>query len=478
MNCTNFIKLNHGTKLNKGQQITKYLLVFVLALTLSNCQVEEDVINKQGNIQTVNLNEAISFLKDNPVNINSKLSKKTTLLPDFNKITQEKVFNSDQLLTIIPLSTNDENQNSRVLLLKIDDEIQSVNFSMHPEENSSDLFFTGKIMIRKLNGDFINGFRVKNGECITQFVKTDKSVKEGSFYKGNGDSGGEGMTEVIIMNLYKASRSYYLDLASFIWNYSDGGNYEQFAWDSEGGASGGDSETPTEQIIEEQIKDSLDPCPKAVYEKLKNSTDCDIANVLQNLGATNKGIVIKMVSGTPDNNAIASTKYTTLGTKYDYTITMTQDYSDGTQLFKASVLLHELTHAFFLSLIDDYQSSSNQNVFIEFPILFQKFVDTNYPGSKADAHHEEMANKYVDAIGAALQEYQTRTPLAYGAKPDQIYTDMAWGGLVKTPIYDKKIPQGSAERARIENRYQAEALNRAVGEGTPSVQNPIGNPCN
>ncbi|CAM2870743.1 hypothetical protein [Flavobacterium frigoris] len=59
-----------------------------------------------------------------------------------------------------------------------------------------------------------------------------------------------------------------------------------------------------------------------------------------------------------------------------------------------------------------------------------------------------------------------------------VYTDMAWGGLVKTPIYNKKIPLGSAERARIENRYQAESLNRAVGQGTPSVQNPIGNPCN
>jgi hypothetical protein len=52
--------------------ISKFLFLFVLALTLSNCQVEEEVIRQENKIQTVSLDEAISFLKQNPLKSRSK----------------------------------------------------------------------------------------------------------------------------------------------------------------------------------------------------------------------------------------------------------------------------------------------------------------------------------------------------------------------------------------------------------------------
>jgi hypothetical protein len=63
-----------------------------------------------------------------------------------------------------------------------------------------------------------------------------------------------------------------------------------------------------------------------------------------------------------------------------------------------------------------------------------------------------------------LQEY-------YGnyTVPCQIYTDLVWGGLRDTPVYNKKE---SAERQRIEDRYRAEQ-NGAFS----NAQSAIGKPC-
>ena len=165
----------------------------------------------------------------------------------------------------------------------------------------------------------------------------------------------------------------------------------------------------------------------------------------------------------------------------DYTITVSQGYTTSTSLFRASNILHEVVHAFFMSLRDDQLSGGSSAFFNEFPVLFQAFCDAKYPpspGERADLHHEEMANSYVDAIGAALQEFQTGIAPAYGAKPDQVYTDLAWGGLKDAPIYDKKFPAGSAERLRIENRYSCESNGGTAGSGTSAQQTAIGKPCN
>jgi hypothetical protein len=240
---------------------------------------------------------------------------------------------------------------------------------------------------------------------------------------------------------------------------------------SHGGGGGGAGNKA--QAIEDQIKDSkLDSCPKGVLNKLKNTANCDIANVLTKLG-TNTLYNVNIESG----NSVKPAN-TIRNSRNDYTITISNDrYTSSTDLFKASNILHEVTHAFFMSLVDDYTASQNPSVFSEFPTLFQKFVDTKYPGNKDDAHHEEMANSYVEAIGSALQEFQTGIAPAYGAKPDQVYTDLAWGGLREAPIYDKKFPVGSAERLRIDNRYSCESNGGSVGSGTINQQTAIGKPC-
>ena len=76
-----------------------------------------------------------------------------------------------------------------------------------------------------------------------------------------------------------------------------------------------------------------------------------------------------------------------------------------------------------------------------------------------------MANRYVNAIASVLQEYDANYTVPY-----EVYTDLVWGGLRDTSVFDKKE---SAEKQRIQDRFRAEQ-NGAYSNG----QKAIGKPCN
>lgn len=215
---------------------------------MSNCQVE-DAVTKERNIKTVNLHDAVSFLKQNPVNGSSLTGKKTILLPDLANITQEKIMNSDQLLTVIPLSSGTKQQFSRILLLEVEDELKSVVFTMYPDENYLSKNFTGKIITTNFNGDFINGFRVKEGWFVSQYVKKKISEQNSSLLSREIIIDGvifEELNEVIIINSYQAAPTS-IDYMSLFNDSSSTGNATDYGmgWDYGGGGSGGETATET-----------------------------------------------------------------------------------------------------------------------------------------------------------------------------------------------------------------------------------------
>ncbi|KFF18413.1 hypothetical protein B0A62_06195 [Flavobacterium hydatis] len=235
-----------------------------------------------------------------------------------------------------------------------------------------------------------------------------------------------------------------------------------------GGSSGGGSTSIAISIVEQIITDdNLEPCPKEVLEQLKKIANVDIAAVLNKLGSSKVFTVTIESSSLIPRSAAASPSGLN-----KYNIKISSNYTSATRLFRASNLLHEMIHCYFFSLVDDYTASNNPAIFNDFPTLFQKFVDKKYPGSKDSAHHDEMANTYVNAIGAALQEFQTGSPVPNGGVPDQIYTDLAWGGLQEAPIFKTKFPEGSLEYNRIVGRYNGESVNSVI-----NGQIPVGKPC-
>lgn len=173
-------------KIKRHIQRATLLCIALLAL---NCQNEEPTeIPIQSNIKTVSIDEAKKFLINSKNNAFSKSSNNELENLQFDKISQEEIKGSHQLFTIIPFSTNNELQNDRILLIKSDNEIKSVIFSMYPEGKFNNEAFSGKIFIYSLDGEFINGYKAKDGIIISQFVKSN--IKTSVTAKNKQDGGG------------------------------------------------------------------------------------------------------------------------------------------------------------------------------------------------------------------------------------------------------------------------------------------------
>ena len=120
-------------KLKKIKGI-KRIVLFTLALVLTNCQHEENTVQQsKSSIQTVSINEAKSFLAASQNNRSGKSSGNQLDNLDLNKIKQEKLNNTDQLLTVIPVKRTNTVQFDRVLLLKVDNVIKSVVYKMYSD---------------------------------------------------------------------------------------------------------------------------------------------------------------------------------------------------------------------------------------------------------------------------------------------------------------------------------------------------------
>ncbi|VXB39457.1 conserved hypothetical protein [Flavobacterium sp. 9R] len=229
-------------------------------------------------------------------------------------------------------------------------------------------------------------------------------------------------------------------------------------------------------ILEEKIDYSqLDPCTKAIMEKLKNSNEKDIASIFKKFGATTIYKLTMMMGAMQKVDSFAETIKTSTN---NYLITVSKDnYTTASDLYRATALLHEIIHAYMLSIVDDsnYPTTTTPQL-TNFPELFKAFVNKrNNTQAAVMAQHEDMAKIYVEAIATALEQFQWNEtggiPSTLADK--QIFLDMAWSGLHKTAVFDKTYPIGNPNRDRILARILAEQ-NGVYSQG----QYAIGKKCN
>ncbi|MCW4468316.1 hypothetical protein OGH69_05000 [Flavobacterium sp. MFBS3-15] len=231
--------------------------------------------------------------------------------------------------------------------------------------------------------------------------------------------------------------------------------------------------------IEKEIKDTgLDECSAGVLNDLKELAEKDVAKIIAKLDAFPSQYTtnIKTEAFVPNDGSSLARTTRTIGAdgnpmRFNYTIRIDPTYAaTANKLSLASTIIHELLHAYMFSLVDDQATGINPNAFEEFPLLYETYVAKTFGPNPSVAHHTIMSEKYVDVVARALQEYQTGVPVPEGIHPQQIYKDLAWGGLRDTPAYNALSPE---EQDRINNRYAAESKNT-----TFDIQEPIGNPCN
>ncbi len=128
--------------------------------------------------------------------------------------------------------------------------------------------------------------------------------------------------------------------------------------------------------IENSIKTlNLNPCSESALNKLKSATGRDISSIMNKFGSSFYKLTIQN-STTSLGTSVGQTNFTNPAIPYDYTINISPDYSSSTKLFRAATLLHEITHAYFLSLWNDFNAGiqPGSNVYNNNEILFQLYV--------------------------------------------------------------------------------------------------------
>jgi hypothetical protein len=159
----------------KKSLLFKFFFLLTFSLILFNCSSDRPKTESfKSNFKTVPLDSAKAFLR----------AKQTSLLRSNNRpyvtanldlITQEKISNSEELMTVVQARTMYNYHYSRILLLNIDHEIKGIVFSMFPKNNRLEAIFSGEIIITDLEGVFLKGYRVDQNILISEFKDVESN---------------------------------------------------------------------------------------------------------------------------------------------------------------------------------------------------------------------------------------------------------------------------------------------------------------
>jgi len=423
------------------------LVLFIFTGSCTNEVIDIEPVNSF--IQTVSVDEVNAFFKQNessPSFFYKSSGEKGYAIPELNKFKHEVIENSHEFMTVIPATTVDNNIDSRILFLKINNKIESVVFSMFSTKEEENQTFTGKIFITNLAGDFLQGFRVEKGETVAELIKnkTTQTARKDITLKGlkmqataNAEEDGcpyidKSWCELdeVVLTVSSSSTNYINIPYIFNRNTSWGSGYQDTSYDSTPSwdfGSGGGYRPPSGNQIINKLTGKAD----CVYGKMKSNSL--LKKTLKKFnGTTPVDLLIN-----EDDLGSGISGETTYGDHITITLD-TEDTKNTPALWVAFTILHESIHADIFRQIrstslfhyDRYTkkytlpSGSRSH----FPTLFDYYDD--YPDNP---QHNYMADYYRKAIEAGLREYAKLIGKTY---PDKLYKDIAWAGLHNTNAWD------------------------------------------
>lgn len=215
------------------------------------------------------------------------------------------------------------------------------------------------------------------------------------------------------------------------------------------------------------ISTQLDPCSAQILTELKNLQQNDIAMIISRFGTPNSVYDWEIKTANPliNSNNDAETDWkrdsNDNALDYNYLTHIKPNYiNQATQIAIARTILHEMLHAYLISLIDDALITGCSEV-TNFPILWNALVNKTYNNNPNRLHHEEISRKLITPLQDALKEWD-------GAKEsNRYYEDLAWGALEGTSTFNLLYPNSSTSRNRILNTNRAEDTNSIQGGVTP-----------
>lgn len=440
------------------------LLVF-----MSSCEKEElNFPNQEESkkISTIELKEAIAILQ----NIQSKRNQKSTeepyITPQWELAHQEEIKNSTEYMTVIPATIRNNKGFSRILMLEINGEVESIVFTMYPSSKEMELF-SGKIGITDLRGNYIIGYRAVEGKLVSRFVpirKSSKSSQAKSEYDG-------GSLDEVLLDVPKEDPN-----INEIYDGKDSGGGSgsdmdpgaEPSWDfgdlppSGGGTSNPDSSTEEEE--EDKIDDSeLEGKEKCLNDLLDEKGDSFVQKLLANFqgDGTEFDIKIKSVAGIIRDGKQKSglTSFKTGSSVIEIKISTTMA-SSRPALDVVRTILHEYCHADMYRKLNTNNKTEDE---LDFKNTYEAFEEGNF---EASSQHESMAKLYVSEMANALKEfhktaltgdYNYLTNHGQNPLPDSFYKGLAWRGLKDNGVaaYNSLTPQEKLDFKNSVEKYYA-----------------------
>ncbi|MCT3991082.1 hypothetical protein HZQ23_08185 [Elizabethkingia anophelis] len=215
-----------------------------------------------------------------------------------------------------------------------------------------------------------------------------------------------------------------------------------------GGGGGGSSSMSASQWAKDHIDASAlknNKCADEVYQKLKDNSA--FFNNLLGKFEGNSILDLKFDIRDVGSTIAGATEIENIKNG-NITIALNPNYLGSTELGRASVMIHEMLHAYMtwqlvnsgwdgVNSPESYKSINKDNL----PSLLKAYKEKLYlkPG---ESEHEFISNYYIPKIVNALKAYDTNS-----GTTDSEYNALAWGGLYGTSAFadlQKKDPDRAA----------------------------------
>lgn len=487
----------------------KVLLLMCLSVILFNCQNEEIIhmneetefiLQESPKFKTLSIEKSFQFFKERDEQFKKKSSiDKLRLEPDLMSVKQEKMTNTDAMLTVIPARTKHSNVNTRILQVESSEgKVVSMLFNMTPNTNSSVDAFSGVITLTTMDGKLIEGYRLEKGIATKEIrpmgvVNTDcdEALNPNSVFCN------DSFEEVVIRATNRNLMRYHtyhstMDDRQVQWRYLSNGYYGygaaymSYIRKKNCEAYGGEYRNGKCMGIINRLSNK---CAKNIFTQLENGIyknhplkpEVQISN--PNISELNFSETILKLFNVSDqtNYTIQNSNITDANAKTDNitnVTTISNSYlQNATTLSIARTMIHEQVHAYLNSVYYGRKDISYK----PFQDKLRRFANEGGFSDLNRFHHEFMG-QYVDAIAYSLYEwdrvYGSGKDLSNISSPDDLlgwdyYHSMAFGGLyyedangnqIETDSFKKLVPKKS-DRDKIKQILEDEQNGSNAAKG-------------
>ncbi len=146
-------------------RITVFMLFFFVVFSCEREEISQEKAEKDI-LQTVSIDEAKKSIIGEALISTKGGELESSISFNWDKVTQEEILNSEAQMTVVPVLIEGEEEFNRVLFLKVNGVLQKVicTLTYADKEKSDAKEFTGRVFIRKLDGQFLLGYEITEGK--------------------------------------------------------------------------------------------------------------------------------------------------------------------------------------------------------------------------------------------------------------------------------------------------------------------------